>query len=77
VEELDRDFRWRFFHRTLHFLSGVCESVRVDVNSDPTSPAAHVIAQLKTSDRLLKLVPALWALKSDHKCIGANHPVFQ
>jgi hypothetical protein len=73
LKELDSDFGGHFFNCALHFLGGVRQSVRVDVNSDPTSPAAHVIAELQASDRLLKLVTALRALKTDHKRIRHGH----
>jgi hypothetical protein len=46
LKELNGDFRRHFFNCALHFLGGVRQSVCVDVNSNPTSAAAHVIAEL-------------------------------
>jgi hypothetical protein len=72
VEEFDGDLRRHLFHRALHLLGSVCQSIGVDVDADPATPAAHVIAELQAPDRLLKLVPALWTLESDHKCVGCS-----
>jgi hypothetical protein len=65
AEKLDGDLRGHLIQGTPHFLGGVCQSVRVDVDSNAASTAAHVSAQLETSDRLLKLMPALRALEFD------------
>jgi hypothetical protein len=73
LKELNGDFRGHFFNCALHFLGGVRQSICVDVNSDPTSLAAHVIAELEAPDRLLKLVTALRALKTDHKRVRSGH----
>ena len=70
--KLDRDPRRHRLNRTLHFLSDLCQPVRIDINSCPASPPAHVIAQLEAPDRLLELLPTLWALKSDHMGVGAG-----
>jgi hypothetical protein len=65
AEKLDCDLRGHLFQGPPDFLGGVCQPVRVDVNSDAAARAAHVGGLLKALDRLLKLVPALRALEFD------------
>jgi hypothetical protein len=65
AEKLDCDLRGHLFQGPPDFLGGVCQPVRVDVNSDATAVAAHVSALLQTLDRLLELMPALRALEFD------------
>jgi hypothetical protein len=65
VEELDRDLRRHLFQGAPHFLSRICEPVRVDIDTDVAALAAHVIAKLKASDRLLEFVSAVRTLEFD------------
>jgi hypothetical protein len=73
MKKLDRDLRRYLVDRTLYFVGGVCQPICININSDPASFAAHVIAQLETRDRLFELVPAFRALKSDHNGVGTGH----
>jgi hypothetical protein len=77
VKKLDGDFRRHLVDRTLYFVGGVRQAICININSDPASLAAHMIAHLEARDRLFQLVPTLRALKSDHNgvCTGHLRPV--
>jgi hypothetical protein len=65
LEKFDCDLWGHLFQGPPDLLSGVCEPIGVNVNSNAATPADHVSALLETRDRLLELMPALRALESD------------
>jgi hypothetical protein len=75
LEKFDCNLGGHFFQRPPDFLSGICQPVGVNVNSNAAAPAAHLSAPLKTRDRLFELMPALRALEFDE--VRVTHGVAQ
>jgi hypothetical protein len=57
----------------VHFLRGVGQAVRVDVDANAAAWTFHMFARLQSPDALLKVVPAVRALKFDHVSIEVRH----
>src|SRR5580693_8899761 len=64
-EKFDGDLGGHLFQGPPDFLGGVCQPIRVNVNSNVAAPAAHMSALLEARDRLLQLMPALRTLEFD------------
>jgi hypothetical protein len=61
AEKLDRNLRWYFANSVLHFFSRVCETVRIDIDSDATIGTDHTLLCLQFSNGLTEIVPAVGA----------------
>jgi hypothetical protein len=73
AKEFDGDLGRHLFHRIEYFVGGIRQPVRVDVDADLASLAAHLTALLQIRDRLFELMPTLRALKFDEEGIGTKH----
>jgi hypothetical protein len=76
VEEFDRDLGGHLVQGTPHFLSRICQPVRIDVDTNVAARAAHVIAELEASDRLFEFVSAARTLEFDHVRIAHSAAPF-
>jgi hypothetical protein len=70
AEEFDRDLRRHLVQGALHFLSRICQPVRIDVDPDVAALAPHAIAELEACDRLFEFVSAVRTLEFDHMRIA-------
>ena len=73
VEELNGDLWRNFLQRTLNFLRGIRQSVRVDVYTYTAFGAAHGFAQPQVLYRLFEFIAASRALKSDRTRVALSH----
>jgi hypothetical protein len=57
----------------MHFLRGVSQAVRVDVDANAAAGTLHVFTGLQSPNALFKVVAAARALKFDHVGIDVRH----
>jgi hypothetical protein len=57
----------------VHFLRGVGQAVRVDVDANAAARTLHAFTRLQLPNALLKVVTAARALKFDHVNIDVRH----
>ena len=74
--EFDRDLRRHFLKRRVHFLGGVSQAARIDVDANAAAGTPHVFTRLQSLNALFKVVTAARALKFDHAGIDARHQRF-
>lgn len=71
--EFDSDFRRHFLECLVHFLRGVGQAVRVDVDANAAARTLHVLTRPQTPNALLKVVATARALKFDYVSIDVRH----
>jgi hypothetical protein len=74
AEKLDRYLGRLFLDRLLNFLSGFCEPVCIDIDSNSATGTGHVLLRLEPSDGLLQFVPAARTLEPDFMRVHVGHP---
>jgi hypothetical protein len=57
----------------VHFLRGIGQAIRVDVDANAAARTLHVFTRLQSPNVLLKVVAATRALKFDHMNIDIRH----
>jgi hypothetical protein len=57
----------------VHFIRGVGQAVRVDVDANAATRTFHVLTGLQTPNALLKVMTAARTLKFDHVSIDVRH----
>src|ERR1700733_10702910 len=60
----------------MHFLCGVGQAIRVDVDANATAATSHMFTGLQSPDVLFEVVTAARALKFDHLGIDFRHQSF-
>lgn len=73
AKKLDRDLRRDLFDCLSNFVGGLCQSVRVDVDTDTTVGACHMRIGLESADGLLELPATVRALKFDLARVHVGH----
>ena len=73
AKKLDRDLWRTFLDRFLNFFGRLGQPVGVNVDSDATARTAHVFVGLESADGLMKILPAIGALKRDLMHLNARH----
>jgi hypothetical protein len=54
--EFDRDLRRHFLKRRVHFLGGVSQAARIDVDANAAAGTPHVFTRLQSPNALFKVV---------------------
>jgi hypothetical protein len=73
AEKLDRNLRGNFANSVLHLFGRLCETVRIDVDSDATIGTDHTLLRLQSSNGLAEIMPAVGALESNFVQVHVGH----
>jgi hypothetical protein len=76
AKKFDRDLRRGLIERFLNFFGGLGQSIGIDIDPDATARTCHVLVRLEPSNGLIKILPAIRALKSDFAGVHVSHKGF-